>query len=226
MRLDIPAGTAVRFEPGDEKAVTLVELGGAREVYGLNALADGPRRRRQRRGRCARAAAQRLPGSGLDEPADRRGGSTPISTARPPATASGSPTPTCSSRSSTTSPSTATRSKFGGGKVIRDGMGQSARATARRRRARPRHHQRADPRPLGHRQGRHRHPRRPHRRRSARRATRTSWTASRRAWSIGAGDRGHRRRGQHRHRRRHRHAHPLHLPAARSTRRSPPGSPR
>ena len=42
MRLNIPAGTAVRFEPGDEKVVTLVELGGAREVHGLNALTDGP----------------------------------------------------------------------------------------------------------------------------------------------------------------------------------------
>jgi urease beta subunit len=42
MRLDIPAGTAVRFEPGDEKIVSLVTLGGTREVYGLNALADGP----------------------------------------------------------------------------------------------------------------------------------------------------------------------------------------
>ena len=41
MRLNIAAGTAVRFEPGDEKVVTLVELGGAREVHGLNALADG-----------------------------------------------------------------------------------------------------------------------------------------------------------------------------------------
>ena len=41
MRLNIPAGTAVRFEPGDEKAVTLVELAGAQEVHGLNALADG-----------------------------------------------------------------------------------------------------------------------------------------------------------------------------------------
>lgn len=41
MRLDVPAGTAVRFEPGDAKRVTLVELGGARRVYGLNALADG-----------------------------------------------------------------------------------------------------------------------------------------------------------------------------------------
>ncbi len=41
MRLDIPAGTAVRFEPGDEKIVDLVALGGARLVFGLNALADG-----------------------------------------------------------------------------------------------------------------------------------------------------------------------------------------
>ena len=41
MRLNVPAGTAVRFEPGDEKTVTLVELAGAREVHGLNALADG-----------------------------------------------------------------------------------------------------------------------------------------------------------------------------------------
>ncbi|HIK55076.1 MAG TPA: urease subunit beta [Synechococcales cyanobacterium M55_K2018_004] len=42
MRLDIPAGTAVRFEPGDEKEVTLVPLRGSREVYGFNALVNGP----------------------------------------------------------------------------------------------------------------------------------------------------------------------------------------
>src|SRR5215470_14921328 len=41
MRLNIPAGTAVRFEPGDDKRVTLVELAGARKVFGLNALTDG-----------------------------------------------------------------------------------------------------------------------------------------------------------------------------------------
>ncbi len=41
MRLDIPAGTAVRFEPGDEKEVTLTAFGGARRVMGLNALTDG-----------------------------------------------------------------------------------------------------------------------------------------------------------------------------------------
>jgi urease beta subunit len=41
MRLNVPAGTAVRFEPGDTKRVTLVELAGARRVFGLNALTDG-----------------------------------------------------------------------------------------------------------------------------------------------------------------------------------------
>jgi urease subunit beta len=41
MRLNIPAGTAVRFEPGDEKEVELVALGGARIVYGHRALVNG-----------------------------------------------------------------------------------------------------------------------------------------------------------------------------------------
>ena len=41
MRLNVPAGTAVRFEPGDAKRVTLVELAGARRVFGLNGLTDG-----------------------------------------------------------------------------------------------------------------------------------------------------------------------------------------
>lgn len=41
MRLDIPAGTAVRFEPGDEKEVTLVPLVGTRQVYGFNSKING-----------------------------------------------------------------------------------------------------------------------------------------------------------------------------------------
>ena len=41
MRLDIPAGTAVRFEPGDEKEVTLVPLVGSRQVYGFNTKING-----------------------------------------------------------------------------------------------------------------------------------------------------------------------------------------
>lgn len=45
MRLDIPAGTAVRFEPGEEKPVKLVELGGEKLSYGLNGLSKGKVRR-------------------------------------------------------------------------------------------------------------------------------------------------------------------------------------
>ncbi|WP_040768535.1 urease subunit beta [Tsukamurella sp. 1534] len=41
-RLDIPSGTAVRFEPGDGKTVRLVALAGTREVYGLANKVNGP----------------------------------------------------------------------------------------------------------------------------------------------------------------------------------------
>ena len=41
MRLDILAGTAVRFEPGDRKEVNLVAIGGTRRVFGLNGLTGG-----------------------------------------------------------------------------------------------------------------------------------------------------------------------------------------
>lgn len=41
MRLDIPAGTAVRFEPGQSREVALVPYGGARVVYGFNAAVMG-----------------------------------------------------------------------------------------------------------------------------------------------------------------------------------------
>ena len=41
MRLDIPAGTAVRFEPGDEKTVNLVAIAGSKEIYGFNGLVEG-----------------------------------------------------------------------------------------------------------------------------------------------------------------------------------------
>jgi urease subunit beta len=40
-RLNIPAGNAVRFEPGDTKEVALVALAGKREVYGLNNAVNG-----------------------------------------------------------------------------------------------------------------------------------------------------------------------------------------
>ena len=40
--LNIPAGTAIRFEPGEERAVELVAFGGAREVHGFRGLVNGP----------------------------------------------------------------------------------------------------------------------------------------------------------------------------------------
>src|SRR6266404_875396 len=41
MRLNIPAGTSVRFEPGEEKEVHLVDFGGARRIFGHNGLVNG-----------------------------------------------------------------------------------------------------------------------------------------------------------------------------------------
>ena len=100
--------------------------------------------------------------------------------------------------------------KFGGGKVIRDGMGQS-QVRARGRRRRHRHHQCADRRPLGDREGRYRPEGRQHRRD---RQGRQSRHAAGRRHRHRPGHRGDRRRGQDRHRRRDGRAHPLHLPAA------------
>ena len=42
MRLDIPAGTAIRFEPGDTTEVKLVPYSGDRNAFGFNALINGP----------------------------------------------------------------------------------------------------------------------------------------------------------------------------------------
>ena len=53
-RLDIPAGTAARFEPGDRRTVRLIRLAGSREVYGLsnavNGTLDGGRESREQAG--------------------------------------------------------------------------------------------------------------------------------------------------------------------------------
>ena len=65
MRLDIPAGTAVRFEPGQSRAVTLVALAGARKVYGfrqevmgaLKTATGTPKRARRVRSSIARREA-------------------------------------------------------------------------------------------------------------------------------------------------------------------------
>ena len=41
-RLDIPAGTALRFEPGEGREVDLIPFGGRRHAFGMNALVNGP----------------------------------------------------------------------------------------------------------------------------------------------------------------------------------------
>jgi urease subunit beta len=42
MRLNIAAGTAIRFEPGEEKEVELVQFGGKKIIFGFNNLVNGP----------------------------------------------------------------------------------------------------------------------------------------------------------------------------------------
>lgn len=58
MRLNIPAGTAVRFEPGEEREVELVALAGARQVHGLNNLTDGATGEAEKAVALVRAAAR------------------------------------------------------------------------------------------------------------------------------------------------------------------------
>ncbi|TMR31215.1 urease subunit beta [Nonomuraea zeae] len=66
MRLDIPAGTAVRFEPGDTKDVQLVEYGGGLRIVGFGGLLDGSVRAREAR----REALAKMRARGYrDEPA-------------------------------------------------------------------------------------------------------------------------------------------------------------
>src|SRR5262249_53641199 len=57
-RLNIPAGTAVRFEPGDRRRVTLVAFAGTREVHGLNGLCNGPLTEATRAAALTRATEQ------------------------------------------------------------------------------------------------------------------------------------------------------------------------
>ncbi len=59
LRLDIPSGTAVRFEPGEEKEVTLTTFGGQQRVLGLNGLTDGEVRDEQVKARALQLALRR-----------------------------------------------------------------------------------------------------------------------------------------------------------------------
>ncbi len=73
MRLDLPAGTAVRFEPGEIKTVRLVALGGSRDVYGGSGLVSGSledeRVRRRSQERLGRFLAGELPLAEASRPA-------------------------------------------------------------------------------------------------------------------------------------------------------------
>src|SRR5271169_2956526 len=56
MRLNIPAGTAVRFEPGEEKEIELTVFGGLRVIHGFNGLVEGPSEKSGARDRAVEAA--------------------------------------------------------------------------------------------------------------------------------------------------------------------------
>ena len=58
-RLCIPAGTAARFEPGEEKRVTLVALAGKRVIHGINGLTNGSLDDAQTKGQSLARAAER-----------------------------------------------------------------------------------------------------------------------------------------------------------------------
>lgn len=68
-RLNIPSGTAVRFEPGDSKQVVLVAFAGQQEVYGLNNLSQGAATPANLESAMQRAIAQGF-GNVPDQPAD------------------------------------------------------------------------------------------------------------------------------------------------------------
>lgn len=68
MHLDLPAGNAIRIEPGDTRKVDLVEYGGGMRVYGFGGLVDGS----IRAGRTHRAALDRIAEFGfLDVPVEK-----------------------------------------------------------------------------------------------------------------------------------------------------------
>ena len=70
MRLNIPAGTAARFEPGEERDVDLVALGGEGRVHGLNSLTDGLTGDAERPAALARAAERGFGGADFGDPRD------------------------------------------------------------------------------------------------------------------------------------------------------------
>jgi urease beta subunit len=75
MRVNIPAGTAVRFEPGEEKEIELTPFGGRRVIHGCNGLVDGPLDARGARNDAltrAQKAGFRTSGMSGTSPAEKR----------------------------------------------------------------------------------------------------------------------------------------------------------
>lgn len=62
MRLNIPAGTAVRFEPGEEKEIELVEFGGHKKIFGFNNLVDGDITDKNKKAALAKARDEKFKG--------------------------------------------------------------------------------------------------------------------------------------------------------------------
>jgi len=58
MRLNIPAGAAARFEPGEEYRIVLVEMGGDAQVHGINGLTEGSLRHPESRQRALQRARE------------------------------------------------------------------------------------------------------------------------------------------------------------------------
>lgn len=73
MRLDIPAGTAVRFEPGDERTVDLVAYGGNQRVTGMNGLTNGATSDGDPAEALARARERGFADTGADDVDDEEG---------------------------------------------------------------------------------------------------------------------------------------------------------
>ena len=135
-RLDIPAGTAVRFEPGDRKTVRLVPLAGSREVYGLRNLTDGPLESRAAEGGNNDDGGQ--PPSSVPPPGGREQAIPNRAIPRAHYAQLYGPTTGDRVRLGDTGLFAEVEDDltvygdevvFGGGKVLRDGMGQNGRLT-------------------------------------------------------------------------------------------------
>jgi urease beta subunit len=62
MRLNIPAGTAVRFEPGEEKEIELVNFGGNQKIFGFNNLVDSASTGENKKDALAKAKSKKFKG--------------------------------------------------------------------------------------------------------------------------------------------------------------------